>query len=153
RAGSRRYGWLESSYRSVEELTRNEMEDAFNSRFPMTIEQLLQMPVVFELQALGEDQRKFFCLYLLQGILLLRKHQLLEREILRHVLVFDEAQTVFSKDQWGELSIPSRLAREIREYGEGIIAATQQADVSDSLAANAGTRLVLRTDFPKDVDF
>ncbi len=75
------------------------------------------------------------------------------REVLQHVLVFDESHNVFPKDQYGEHSVPSRLAREVREYGEAIIAATQQADVSESLIANSGTKIILRTDYPKDVEF
>jgi hypothetical protein len=153
RSGSRRYGWLESSYRSLEELTKGALGQALNATNGTTLEDLLLITLVFELQGLGEDQKKCFCLYLLQAVLLLRKHQPEEREVLRHVLVFDEAQNVFPKDQWGTLSISSRLAREVREYGEGIIAATQQADVADSLIANSGIKLILRTDYPKDVDF
>jgi hypothetical protein len=49
--------------------------------------------------------------------------------------------------------VPARLAREVREYGEAIIAATQQADVSESLIANTGFKLILRCDYPKDVHF
>jgi hypothetical protein len=153
RSGSRRYGWLESSYRSIEELTKGALGQALNAIDGVTLEDLIHASVVFELQGLGEDQKKCFCLYLLQAVLLLRKHQPDEREVLRHVLVFDEAHNVFPKDQWGTLSVPSKLAREIREYGEAIIAATQQADVADSLIANSGIKVILRTDYPKDVDF
>src|SRR5262249_42623672 len=113
---------------------------------------LLSVPVVFELQGLGDDQKRCVCLYFLQSVLLLRKHQRDEREVLRHVLVFDEAHNVFPKEQWGELGVPSRLAREVREYGEAIISATQQADVADSLIANSGTKIILRTDYPKDTE-
>ena len=35
----------------------------------------------------------------------------------------------------------------------GIIAATQQTDVADSLIANSGVKLILRVDFPKDADY
>jgi hypothetical protein len=113
----------------------------------------LNRPVVFELQGLGDDQKRFFCLYVLQYLLLLRKHDTRAREVLQHVLIFDEGHNVFPKDQYGEHSVPSRLAREVREYGEAIIAATQQTDVSDSLIANSGTKIILRTDFPRDVEF
>jgi hypothetical protein len=153
RSGSRRYGWLESSYRSIEELTKGALGQALNATDARTFETLLRGPVVFELQGLGDDQKKCFCLYLLQAVLLLRKHQPDEREVLRHLLAFDEAHNIFAKDQWGTLSVPSKLAREIREYGEAIIAATQQADVADSLIANSGIKVILRTDYPKDVDF
>jgi len=52
-----------------------------------------------------------------------------------------------------EVSVPARLAREVREFGEAIIAATQQADVSESLIANSGFKLILRCDYPKDLTF
>jgi hypothetical protein len=60
---------------------------------------------------------------------------------------------VFPRERMGEVSVPARLAREVREFGEAIIAATQQADVSESLIANSGFKLILRCDYPKDVTF
>ena len=55
RPGGRRYGWLESSYRSIEELSLGAMGDALNATNGTTIEELLKIAVVFELQGLGED--------------------------------------------------------------------------------------------------
>lgn len=153
RSGSRRYGWLESTHRSLEELSTGALGDALNATNPLSLHELLDVPVVFELEGLGEDQQRFVSLYLLQSILFLRKHETNQREVLRHVLIFDEAHNIFRKDQWGELSLPSKLAREVREYGEALVSATQQADIADSLIANSGTKIVLRTDHPKDVDF
>src|SRR5205823_7282421 len=72
---------------------------------------------------------------------------------LQHVLIFDEGHNVFPRERMGEVSVPARLAREVREFGEAIIAATQQADVSESLIANSGFKLILRCDYPKDVTF
>lgn len=60
---------------------------------------------------------------------------------------------MFPRERMGEVSVPARLAREVREFGEAIIAATQQADVSESLIANSGFKLILRCDYPKDVTF
>ena len=153
RAGSRRYGWLESSARSLEELTRGGYGKALNAHDHGTFADLLGLPVVFELQGLGDDQKRFFCLFALHAVLQLRKNDNSVREVLRHVLVFDEAHNIFPKEQFGQLGVPSRLAREVREYGEAIIAATQQADIAESLIANSGTKIILRTDYPKDVDF
>jgi hypothetical protein len=153
RAGSRRYGWLESSARSLEELTRGGYGAALNAHGHGTFADLLGLPVVFELQGLGDDQKRFFCLFALHAVLQLRKNDNSVREVLRHVLVFDEAHNIFPKEQFGQLGVPSRLAREVREYGEAIIAATQQADIAESLIANSGTKIILRTDYPKDVDF
>src|SRR5204862_465230 len=114
------YGWLESATRSVEELTKGAFGAALNTLNAARIVELLDAPVVFELEGLGDDQKRFFCLYVLQYVLLLRKHQHVLREVLRHVLVFDESHHVFPKDQYATLSVPSRLAREVREYGEAI---------------------------------
>jgi hypothetical protein len=153
RQGSRRYGWLESTHRSLEELSTGALGYSLNSPNPLSLHELLTVPVVFELEGLGEDQQRFCSLYLLQSILFLRKHENVPREVLRHVLIFDEAHNIFRKDQWGELSLPSKLAREIREYGQSLLSATQQADVADSLIANSGTTLILRCAHPKDSDF
>lgn len=153
KAGSRRYGWLESSTRSLEELSKGSFGRALNTTDAIRVEALLTRPVVFELQGFGEDQKRFFCLFFLQAVLLLRKNASTTRETLRHVLVFDESHNVFPRERPGEVSVPARLAREVREFGEAIIAATQQADVSESLIANSGFKFILRCDYPKDVLF
>jgi hypothetical protein len=116
----------------------------------MPWEELQRRSIVFELQALGEDQKRAFCLYLLQTQLLLRKHQQEERERLQMVLVFDEGHNVFPKDEWGKIGVPSKLAREIREYGVGLIIGTQQPDISDSVIANSGIKIIFRTDYHVD---
>lgn len=153
RSGSRRYGWMESSTRALEEVSKGGFGRALGAINGVPLSDLLSLPVVFELEGLGDDQRSFFCLLMLQAVLLLRKHGSGARERLRHVLVFDESHNVFPKERFGELGVPSRLAREVREYGEAVIAATQQTDVSESLIANAGIKVIFRTDFPRDVQF
>jgi hypothetical protein len=153
RSGSRRYGWLESSTRSLEELTKGSFGRALNATNGTPVADLLTRAVVFELQGFGDDQKRFFCLLWLEVVLLLRKSSSAPREQLQHVLVFDEGHNVFPRERMGEVSVPARLAREVREFGEAIIAATQQADVSESLIANSGFKLILRCDYPKDVQF
>jgi hypothetical protein len=153
RAGSRRYGWLESSTRSLEELTKGQFGRALNATGGTRVTDLLGRSVVFELHGFGDDQKRFFCLFFLHAVLLLRKNSNTRREELQHVLVFDEGHNVFPRERPGDVSVPARLAREVREYGEAIIAATQQADVSESLIANTGFKLILRCDYPKDVHF
>jgi hypothetical protein len=153
RAGSRRYGWLESATRSLEELSKGNFGRALNAINGTSVADLLRRSVIFELHGFGDDQKRFFCLFFLHAVLLLRKNGSTRREELQHVLVFDEGHNVFPRERLGEVSVPARLAREVREYGEAIIAATQQADVSESLIANTGFKLILRCDFPKDVHF
>jgi len=153
RSGSRRYGWLESSTRSLEELTKGSFGRSLNATTSTPVSDLLTRSVVFELQGFGDDQKRFFCLFWLEVVLLLRKNSTARREELQHVLIFDEGHNVFPRERPGEVSVPARLAREVREFGEAIIAATQQADVSESLIANSGFKLILRCDYPKDVTF
>jgi hypothetical protein len=151
--GSRRYGWLESSTRSLEELTKGTFGRALNATDGTPAADLLSRAVVFELQGIGDDQKRFFCLLWLEVVLLVRKSSSAAREQLQHVLIFDEAHNVFPRERPGEVSIPARLAREVREFGEAIIAGTQQADVSESLIANSGIKIILRCDYPRDVTF
>lgn len=153
KSGSRRYGWLESSTRSLEELTKGSFGRSLNARSGTPVADLLTRSVIFELQGFGDDQKRFFCLLWLEVVLLLRKSSSAPREQLQHVLIFDEGHNVFPRERPGEVSVPARLAREVREFGEAIIAATQQADVSESLIANSGFKLILRCDYPKDVSF
>lgn len=150
---SRKFNWLESTERAFEELTTGPYGDCLNeSDHPTTIQELLSRPVVFELEGLGQDQKKMFCVYLLQAVLLTRKKQTLPREILHHALIFDEAHNVFPKEKLGDPPlVQSLLAREVREYGEAIIAATQQTDISNSIIANSGTKIFLRMDFNYDM--
>lgn len=153
RAGSRRYGWLESTSRTLDELTKNGFGDALNDPDGTPVAELLVHSVIFELHGFADDQKRCFCLLFLQAVLLVRKNSDQPRERLQHVLVFDEAHNVFPREKFGEASVPARLAREVREYGEALIAATQQADVSESLIANSGFKIILRCDYPKDVTF
>jgi len=153
RVTTRRYGWLESSCRSLEELSKGKLGSSLNALHGWSLKELLNWPVVFELEGLGNDQKRFLCMFFLQAVFLYRKKGSLKREILRHMLIFDESYNIFPREKQGELELPSRLAREIREYGEGIIAASQQSDVSESLIANSGFKFVLRCDYPNDVLF
>jgi hypothetical protein len=137
----------------LEELTKGSFGRALNATSGTPVSDLLTRSVVFELQGFGDDQKRFFCLLWLEIILLLRKSSSAPREQLQHVLIFDEGHNIFPRERPGEVSVPARLAREVREFGEAIIAATQQADVSESLIANSGFKLILRCDYPKDVTF
>lgn len=69
RQGSRRYGWLESTHRSLEELSTGMLGASLCAPNPLCLHELLDVPVVFELEGLGEDQQRFCSLYLLQSVL------------------------------------------------------------------------------------
>jgi DNA-binding PadR family transcriptional regulator len=151
RAKARKAGWLESTDRAIDELTKGPFGDALNAQDGMTIEALLPQCVDFELEGLGDDQRKTFSVFLLQANLMIRKRQTLPREVLHQVLLFDEAHNVFVKEKLGDPpSVQSRLAREIREFGIALLAGTQQTDISNSIMANSGTSIVFQVRSPWD---
>jgi hypothetical protein len=153
KARFREAGWLESAKRALEELTTGPFGDALNARGDaMHMEDLLNRPVVMELEGLGYDQGKTFCIFYLQTVKLTRKRQSLPKEVLHHVTLADEAHNIFTKEKRGDPpSVQSTVARELRELGEGIITSTQQTDISESIIANSGTTIVMKTVFPWDV--
>jgi hypothetical protein len=153
-AKARELQWLQSCERAVDELTTGPFGDSLNATTDaMTIDELLDRNVVFELEGLGIDQGRTLSIYLLQSLLLLRKKQHLPKEILRHMLIFDEAQNIFIKEKQGDPpSIQSQLMREVRAYGEGVIALTQMLEnFSNSVKTNSYTTIVLPTSDPWDV--
>ncbi|MFB1065036.1 hypothetical protein [Natrinema sp. H-ect4] len=71
-------------------------------------------------------------------------------EDLNHVFVLDEAKQVFSvyKERQSESGIPAvdELTAKMREFGEGLIVADQEASkLTDSIKANTYTKLLLST--------
>lgn len=149
----REAGWLESAKRAIEELTTGPYGEALNARRdPMTMEELLERRVVFELEGLGMAQAKMFCITYLMSVKLTRKRQSLPKEVLHHLTLADEAHNVFTKERRGDPpTVQSTVARELRELGEGIVTSTQSTDISESIIANSKTTIVLETRFPYDV--
>ena len=66
---------LESSTRSLEELTKGSFGRALNATTATPVAELLTRSVAFELQGFGDDQKRFFCLFWLEAVLLLRKYK------------------------------------------------------------------------------
>jgi len=146
---SRRY----SEYRDV---VRNRLasmlivlDDVVDCRVGFPIEELLNHPVVIELDGLRRDEANFLVEYLLAYIFAYRMANG-HRGKLRHVIVFDEATRIFyKKREWREttieLGIPfiETVPQIIRDYGEGILFALQEPCIaSHSLIANSNLKIV-----------
>lgn len=123
----RRALWRDSCLRIIRTFTIGPASEAFNSREPLHLEDLLTQSVVLELDLeLPKTVRSFFTEVILRWIHLYRLSQG-EVDRLRHVLILEEAHNIF----------PLRLAneapngglenvyREIRSFGQGLIAITQ----------------------------
>ena len=156
---SRRY----SEYRDV---VRNRLasmlivfKDVVDCRVGFRIEELLDHPLVIELDGLRRDEANFLVEYILAYIFAYRIANG-HRGSLRHVIVFDEATRVFyKKREWREttleLGMPfvETVPQIIRDYGEGIIFALQEPSIaSHSLMANSNVKMVGFLGEGEDID-
>jgi hypothetical protein len=115
--------------------------------FPL--EELLEQPLVIELDGLRRDEANFIVEYLLAYIFVYRMANR-HRGSLRHVIIFDEATRVFyKKREWRETTIELGLPfietvpQIIRDYTEGITFALQEPNAaSHSLLANTSVKVV-----------
>ncbi len=112
------------------------------------IEELLRYPVVIEMDGCASDEANFLVGLFLLFIFEYRKASQ-ERGTLTHVIAFDEAHRLFYRmAQYRETNVelaPSvidDIPREIRDYNEGLIFATQQpSQITNAVMANADTKL------------
>ena len=115
-----------------------------------TFEDLLERDVVFEFDGLSRDTQNFLMEILLAAVYEYRLAQTDRTGDLNHVFVLDEAKQVFSvyKERQSESGIPAvdELTAKMREFGEGLIVADQEASkLTDSIKANTYTKALLPT--------
>ncbi len=114
--------------------------------FPM--EELLNYPVVIEMDGCESDEANFLVGLFLMFIFEYRKGQT-HRGSFKHAIVFDEAHRLFYRmSQYRETnvelspSIIDEIPREIRDYNEGLIFATQEpSQINNSVMANTDLKL------------
>lgn len=123
----RRQLWQDSCLRILRSFTYGPSSDTFNHRNPIHLEDLLTKPVILELdQELPKSLRTFFAETIFRWIHLYRLSQG-ETSELRHVLILEEVHNLFPRSSI-ELQATNGLEnifREIRSFGQGLIAITQ----------------------------
>jgi hypothetical protein len=123
----RRMLWQDSAMRIIRTYTFGPASGAVNSRHPIKLEELLDKPVVIELdQELPKPLRVFISDLLFRWIQLYRLGQG-ESDRLRHVTFLEEAHNLFPRSQVEHQSTNSleNVFREIRSFGEGLASITQ----------------------------
>jgi DNA-binding PadR family transcriptional regulator len=115
-----------------------------------SIQKLLQRDVVFEFDGLSRDVQNFLMEILFAYVFEYRLAQNHRDEGLNHVFFLDEGKRVFSvyKERQDASGIPEidELTAKMREFGEGIVVADQEASkLTDSIKANTYTKLLLPT--------
>ncbi|MFB6724887.1 ATP-binding protein [Kribbella sp. NPDC056345] len=118
--------------------------------YPLDVADLLSRNVVLELEDVGDDQDKAFCM----GVVLIRlvEHLRVHRgpsSTLRHVTVVEEAHRLLKASTDGTTShaveMFAGLLAEIRAYGEGIIVAEQiPSKVISDVVKNSALKILHR---------
>ena len=112
------------------------------------IEELLQKDVVFEFDGLSRDVQNFLMEALFAYVYEYRLAQNHRGSGLNHLFFLDEGKRVFSvyKERQDAAGIPEvdELTAKMREFGEGLIVADQEASkLTDSIKANTFTKVLL----------
>jgi len=113
-------------------------------------EDLLERNVIFEFDGLSRDVQNFLMEILFAYVYEYRLAQNQRGQGLNHVFFLDEGKRVFSvyKERREASGIPEidELTAKMREFGEGLIVADQEASkLTDSIKANTHTKVLLPT--------
>lgn len=149
--------WLESTLRIAHVLTFGNFGQAINHKgeFEMSIEELFEKRILFELHTLNTPEKKFFTEFLLAYIHKLKKtNQNGVDDRFRNAIIVDEAHNIFLKDKtkFMKESITDMIYREIREYGVSLICLDQHiSKLSDTVIGNSATTIAFQQILPSDV--
>ena len=141
--------WLSSAKRTLNSLTFPGLNEVVNSHSHIPIEDLLQKNVILELDGLSDTDKTFIIGSLLLWIYFYRMQEP-EREVLKHMIVIEEAHHLLLRTNKEE-DITDVMMREIRELGEGIVILDQHPHkVSVSALGNVYTRIGFQTSLSQD---
>jgi hypothetical protein len=148
--------WLTSALRIAHCLTFGSFGEALNHKgeSAMTVEDMLDKQAIFELHALNNMEKKFFCEFILTYIYKYKKSNQMDANEFRHAIIVDEAHNIFLKDRpnWIRESVTDMVYREIREYGTSLICLDQHiSKLSDTVAGNSACNIAFQQVLPQDV--
>lgn len=150
----RRLLWQDSCIRILNTFTFGPAGGAFNARNPIKLEDLLDQPVIIELdQELPKPLRVFFSDIILRWIHLYRLGQG-ETDALRHVTFLEEVHNLFPKSLIEKQATNSLeiVFREIRSFGEGLVNITQHPSLLPIyVLGNSNTQIYLGLQHQDDI--
>lgn len=147
--------WKDSCLRILESLTFGSAARSFNARDPVKLENLLRLPVVFEIDMeMAHPLRVSFCEILLRWIHLYRLGQG-ESEQLRHVLILEEAHNLFPRSHIEKQAASQSIltcCREIRSFGQSLILIDQHPSLIPlEILGNTNTQVFLPLSHHEDL--
>jgi hypothetical protein len=145
--------WKQTALRIFQTFTTGTASRAFNARYPIKLEDLLDKPVILELDLeIPKPLRTFFSEMILRWIHLYRVGQG-ETEQLRHVLFLEEAHNLFGQTGfYKETNSLENVYREIRSFGQGLVSITQHPSLLPIyLLGNCHTQIYLGLQHADDI--
>ncbi|UCH11902.1 MAG: ATP-binding protein [Candidatus Omnitrophota bacterium] len=155
KASAREFLWWQSTKRIFKSFTFGPGSKSFNARNPIKLEELLEKPVIFELdQEMPKPLRIFFTEIILRFIHLYRLSQG-DSDKLRHVLFLEEIHNLFQKTKYEKDKIDSleNVYREIRSTGQGLVSITQHCSLLPVyILGNSHTLIFLPLQHQADIE-
>jgi hypothetical protein len=155
KVGGREFLWWQSTKRIMKSFCFGPSSKSFNARNPIKLEELLEKPVILELdQEMPKPLRIFFMELVLRFIHLYRLSQG-ESENLRHVLFLEEIHNLFQRNRFEKDKIDSleNVYREIRAFGQGLVSITQHCSLLPThILGNAHTLIFLPQQHQEDIE-
>ncbi|MFA5142078.1 MAG: DUF87 domain-containing protein [Candidatus Woesearchaeota archaeon] len=154
---SREGEWVASALRIAHVLTFGAFGEAINYKDKdlITIPELMDKNVIFELHTLNNSEKKFFASYILTYIYKMKKASAETKDSFEHAIIVDEAHNIFLKEKTNFVSesITEMMFREIREYGISLICLDQHiSKLSDVVSGNAACNIAFQQVLPQDVE-
>lgn len=149
--------WKQSCGRILRSFTYGPQASCFNARHPIKLEELLDKPVILELdQELPKWLRLFLTELILRFIHLYRLSQG-ETTKLRHVLFLEEVHNLFPKTWTFQKDTASssleNVYREIRAFGQGLVSITQHTSLLPIfILGNCHTQITLALQHGDDIE-
>ncbi|MGY4884286.1 MAG: ATP-binding protein [Nanobdellota archaeon] len=156
-AKGREATWYESALRIASVLTFGDFGKVINydGKKSLSVEELFDKKVIFELNSLGNVEKKFFAEYILTYIFKLKKaNSEKSQEGFNHAILVDEAHNIFlkSKTYFVSESVTDMIYREMREYGTCLICLDQHiSKLSDTVKGNSACHIAFQQQLPQDV--
>ena len=154
-ARGRKGMWLDSARRAANSLSTGNQAHVFCPSQSINIQTILERNVVLEMDLLSQAEQTFLSEVLLLWVVQYRMNEDAPRESLKHVFLIEEAHHLLrSPPGIGDGSEPviHVALREIRELGESIVLATQNASVvPTAVFGNQATTIAMHTKHSSDV--
>ncbi len=155
KAFERELKWKQTALRIFQSFTLGSISKVFNARNPIKLEELLDGPVILELDLeMPKSLRIFFTEIILRWIHLFRLSQG-ETGNLRHVLFLEEVHNLFVQSPFTKEANNSieNIYREIRAFGQGIVSITQHPSLLPVyLLGNCHTQIFLGLQHSDDIN-